>query len=180
MHMLMWTYESKQTKISPLRLTAFLSATALELDLTPSQLCSYRCVPFPRHWKVFPKHILLEEAGHPFIQTWICSGSPPIRIPPKKGYLSTWQKADFFYYYYYYFKLRKSFLHVDGICSQAAPLPGRDVVPQQPLATKSEGAFSTPPKTQKLPRTTRPPRDGAETRTLAWTPRRWGREGAKL
>lgn len=141
----MWKYESKQTKISPLRLTAFLSATALELDLTPSQLCSYRCVPFPRHWKVFLRHILLEEAGHPFIQMWICSGSPPICIPPKKGYLSTWQKADFFYYYYY-FKLRESFLHVDGICLQAAPLPGRDVVPQQPLATESEGAFSTPPQ----------------------------------
>lgn len=177
--MLMWKYESRQTKISPLRLTAFLSATALELDLTQSQLCSYRCVLFPRHWKVFLKHILMEEAGHPFIQTWICSGSPPIRIPPKKGYLSTWQKADF-YYYYFNFNLRESFLHADDICSQEAPLPGRDVVPQQPLAIASEGASSTSPKTQKLPRTTRLPRDGAETRTLSWTRRQWGRERAKL
>lgn len=62
--------------LSP-HLTTFFSAIAFELDLAQSQLCSYRCVPFPGHWKVFLKHILMEEAGHPFIQTPICSGSTP-------------------------------------------------------------------------------------------------------
>lgn len=163
--------------LSP-HLTTFLSATAFELDLAQSQLCSYRCVPFPRHWKVFLKHILMEEAGHPFIQTQICSGGsppPPLHIPPKKGYLSTQQKTDF-----YYFKLRESFLHVHDICSHTDLLLGRDAVPEQPFTIESKGAFSTSPKTQKLPRTTHPPRDGAGTRTLASTRRRRGREGANL
>lgn len=64
-------------------------------------------------------------------------------------------------------------------CSQTAPLPARDTVPQQPAATESDGAFSTSPKTQKPPRTTRPSRNGAETGPLAWTRKRWGRKGAK-
>lgn len=64
-------------------------------------------------------------------------------------------------------------------CSQTAPLPARDTVPQQPSAIESDGAFSTSPKTQKPPRTTRPPWNGAETGTLAWTRKRWGRQGAK-
>lgn len=40
--------------------------------------------------------------------------------------------------------------------SHTAPLlPGRDTVPEQPFAIVSERAFSTSPKTQSLPRTTR-------------------------
>lgn len=41
-------------------------------------------------------------------------------------------------------------------CSHTAPLlPGRDTVPEQSFAIMSEGASSTSPKTQSLPRTTR-------------------------
>lgn len=41
------------------------------------------------------------------------------------------------------------------MCSRTDRLPGRDAVPEHLFAMESEGAFSTSPKTQTLPRTTR-------------------------
>lgn len=97
------------------------------------------------------------EARHPFIQAQICSGSPPICIPLKKGYLSTWQKAGV---YCYPFKPR-------GISACGWD---KDTVPEHPFAIEPKGAFSTSPKTQQ---------HGMEMSALAWSPSLWHRAGAQ-